>query len=113
MHELVIVEGILDVVLPEVKKTDAKKILAIRLRVGELSGIVPSCLHEYFSIASQGTMAEGAELILLPVPIRIHCPDCGAESVITRGMDVCPRCGGRRFRIISGREYFVESVEAE
>ncbi len=113
MHELVIVEGILDVVIPEVKKHDAKKILSIRLKVGELSGVIPECVHEYFGIAAKGTMAEGAKVVIEPLPVRIRCPDCGRESEIHKGTDSCPVCGSRRFRIISGREYYIESVEAE
>ena len=113
MHELVIVEGILETVIPAVQEHDVSRILSIRLRIGELSGIVPSCIHEYFSIASAGTIAEGAKIVIEPVPIRIHCPDCGKGSVIKKGTYACPLCGSERFRILSGREYYVESIEAE
>ena len=113
MHELVIVEGILDVVIPEVKKHDVQRILSIRLKVGELSGVVPECIHEYFGIAAKGTIAEGARVIIEKNPIRIECPDCGFSGEITKGTHVCPHCGSARFRIVSGSEYYVESVEAE
>ena len=113
MHELVIVEGILETVIPAVQGHDVSRILAIHLKIGELSGIVPSCIHEYFSIASAGTIAEGAKIIIENTPIRIHCPDCGKDGIIQKGQYVCPACGSPRFRITSGREYYVESVEAE
>ncbi|MBQ7174617.1 MAG: hydrogenase maturation nickel metallochaperone HypA [Lachnospiraceae bacterium] len=113
MHELVIVEGILDTVIPEVKKYDVEKILSIRLKIGELSGIVPSCVHEYFRIAAKGTIAEGARIIIEKTPIRITCRDCGFEGEIRKGTYACPQCGSTGFRIISGKEYFVDSVEAE
>ena len=74
MHELVIVEGILDTVIPEVKKYDVEKILSIRLKIGELSGIVESCVHEYFGIAAKGTIAEGAKIIIEKTPIREPTP---------------------------------------
>ena len=113
MHELVIVEGILDTVIPEVKKYDVEKILSIRLKIGELSGIVQSCVHEYFGIAAKGTIAEGAKIIIEKTPIRITCSDCGYEGEIRKGTYACPKCGSPKFRIVSGREYFVDSVEAE
>ena len=113
MHELVIVEGILDTVIPEVRKYNVEKILSIRLKIGELSGVVPGCIHEYFGIAAKGTIAEGAKIIIETAPIRIRCRDCGFEGEISKGTYACPRCGSPGFRIISGREYFVESVEAE
>ena len=113
MHELVIVEGILDVVVPEARKHGANQILSIRLKVGELSGVIPECVREYFTVAARGTMAEGAKVLIDPLPIRIRCRDCRGENEIRRGMDACPVCGSRQFRIISGREYYIESVEAE
>ena len=112
MHELVIVEGILEAVIPEVKKYDVSKIETIRLKIGEMSGIVPSCIHEYFAIAAKGTIAEGAKLVIEKTPIRITCPDCGFEGEIHKGQYRCPECDSAGFRIISGREYYVESVEA-
>ena len=113
MHELVIVEGILDVIIPEVKKHEAERILKIRLKIGELSGVVPECIHEYFGIAAKGTIAEGAEVIIEKTPIRITCPDCGFAGEIRKGMHACPSCGSLRFRIVSGSEYYIDSVEAE
>ena len=113
MHELAIVEGILGTVIPEAEKHQVKKILNINMRIGELSGVVESCMQEYFSIASAGTIAEGSKLILKPSPIRINCPDCGYDGTIKKGQYACPECGSYRFKILSGREYYIESIEAE
>ena len=113
MHELVIVEGILDVVIPEVRKYNAEKILSIRLRIGELSGVIPECVREYFSVASKNTIAEGAEIYIERTPIRIECRSCGKSAEIKKGMHCCPNCGSENFKIVSGREYYIESVEAE
>ncbi|MBQ6359824.1 MAG: hydrogenase maturation nickel metallochaperone HypA [Lachnospiraceae bacterium] len=113
MHELAIVEGILGAVIPEAEKHQVKKILHINMRIGELSGVVESCMQEYFTIASKGTIAEGSKLILKPSPIRITCPDCGYDGTIQKGQYACPDCGSFRFKIISGREYYIESIEAE
>ena len=109
MHELVIVEGILDAVIPEVKKYDVEKILSIRLKIGELSGVVPSCIEEYFGVAARGTIAEGAKIIIEKTPIEIEC----REGRITKGTYRCPKCQSAGFRIVSGKEYYVDSVEAE
>ncbi|MBQ2040724.1 MAG: hydrogenase maturation nickel metallochaperone HypA [Lachnospiraceae bacterium] len=113
MHELVIVEGILDAVIPEVKKYDVEKILSIRLKIGELSGVVPSCIEEYFGVAARGTIAEGAKIIIEKTPIEIECRDCGFKGRITKGTYRCPKCQSAGFRIVSGKEYYVDSVEAE
>ena len=113
MHELSIVEGIMRAAVPEAEKHGAKKILAVRLRIGELSGVIPECISEYFAIAAKGTMAEGAKLEVERIPIRVRCPDCGYEGGIDRKRIRCPGCSGSDIRIIAGREYFVDSLEVE
>lgn len=112
MHELVIVEGILEAVIPEVQKYDVQRVESIKLKVGELAGVVPSCIDEYFKIAAKGTIAEGAKIIIEKMPIRIQCPDCGFAGEIQKGQYSCPSCDSAGFKIVSGKEYFVESVEA-
>lgn len=113
MHELVIVEGILDAVLPEVKKHNVKKVISIKLKIGELSGVIPECIDYYFDIASKGTLAEGAKIVVEKVPVSISCRDCGYNGEIPRRSYRCPECGSRDIHIESGREYFIDSVEAE
>lgn len=113
MHELSIVEGILEAVIPEVEKYDVSRVLSIKLRIGELSGVVPECINYYFDIASRGTVAEGAKIVIEKVPVRIKCPDCGYDGIIRLGHFKCPECSGTGFKIISGKEYYVDSVEAE
>ncbi len=113
MHELSIVEGILDAVIPEVKKYKVERVLEIRLKVGAMSGIVPQCIHEYFQVASRGTIAEGAKITIEKIPVRIRCTDCGYDGPISLGKFRCPECGGINFRVLSGNEYYVDSVEAE
>lgn len=113
MHELAIVEGILDAVIPEVKKYNVKNVLSIKLKIGELSGVVPESVQYYFDIAARDTLASGARLIMERIPATIGCPDCGYSGPIVKGRYACPRCGSTGFKLISGREYYVDSVEAE
>ncbi|MCR5294023.1 MAG: hydrogenase maturation nickel metallochaperone HypA [Lachnospiraceae bacterium] len=113
MHELVIVEGILEAVIPAAKEHKAEKIVAINLKVGELSGVVSSCVLEYFKSAAKGTIAEGAKINVLPIPVAVSCPDCGYQGGLPKGSYHCPSCGSAGFKIVSGREYYVDTIEAE
>ena len=61
MHELAITEGIIQAAVPEALKHGAKRVLEIRLKIGELSGVIPECIQYYFDIASKGTIAENAK----------------------------------------------------
>lgn len=113
MHELAITEGIIEAAVPEAVRHGAKKILEIRLKIGELSGVLPECIQEYFNIASRGTIAEGARLVVQKIPITIRCASCGYDGVIPKRKIHCPVCGSAEIKLMSGREYYVDSLEVE
>ncbi len=113
MHELAITEGIMEAAVPEAERHGAKKILEIRLKIGELSGVLPECIQEYFNIVSQGTIAEGARLSVEKIPITVRCAACGYEGGIEKRKVFCPECESTDIKIIAGREYFVDSLEVE
>lgn len=113
MHELAITEGILKVATSEAEKHKVSRVTVIKLRIGELSGVVPALIQDYFNIVSQGTVADGALITIERVPGVIKCLDCTVESPIERMRMKCPRCGGYNVKIVSGREYYVDSLEVE
>ena len=113
MHELAITEGIINAAIPEAQKHGAKRILEIRLKIGELSGVLPECIQYYFDIASRGTIAENARLKVEKIPVTIRCHDCGFEGVIDRRKIRCSACEGTNFVLTGGKEYFVDSLEVE
>ena len=113
MHELALTEGILAIVEAEGKKDGFSRVLEITLKVGEFSGVIPECLREFFPIASKGTLAEGAELVITPIPAAFRCLSCGFEGPLPRHTSCCPACGSGAIRMISGREFFVENLKVE
>ena len=113
MHELAITEGILEAAIPAAEKSGAKKILEIRLKIGEMSGVFPEYIQEYFSLVSAGTIAEGARLKVEYIPVRVRCRSCWKENAIDRRVIRCPECGGTDLSLLSGREYYVDSLEVE
>lgn len=113
MHELSIVEGILGAVLPQVEKHGGGKIISIKLMMGEMAGIIPSCVEEYFGLMSTGTIAEGARLDMVKVPVAIRCNNCGYEGGVERHRYICPSCGSANFRITAGRDFYIDCVEVE
>ncbi len=113
MHELAITEGIIEAAVPAAKKAGAKKILEIRLKIGELSGVFPEYIQEYFDMASEDTIAKGAVLKVETIRAAIKCGICGYEGVIDRKKIKCPKCGSIDFKLTAGREYYVDSLEVE
>ena len=113
MHELALTEGVIQIVREQAEKNGFERVLEISLRVGEYSGIVPECLLEFFPIVSKGTVAEGAELSIRPVPASFRCFGCGYEGPIPRRTACCPQCGGSAIRMTAGREFYVENLKVE
>lgn len=113
MHELSIVEALMETILPKAREAGAKRILEVNFHIGEMSGIVPSCIREYFALASRGTIAEGAVINMKTVPAEIACDSCGFEGIPDKKNYCCPVCGGFQIRLISGREYYIENLLAE
>ncbi|MFH1095913.1 MAG: hydrogenase maturation nickel metallochaperone HypA [Candidatus Desantisbacteria bacterium] len=63
VHEISVAQSILDMVTNIALQNNAKKVMGIKLRIGEYSCINLDSLQFAFSCISQDGMAEGAELI--------------------------------------------------
>ena len=113
MHELSLTRGILSIVSSEQKKNGFSRVLEIELSIGEYSGVIPACIEEFFPLASKGTAAEGARLVMRTAEAVFECPDCGFRGKPERHAACCPRCGGTAIRMTSGREFYVANLVVE
>ena len=110
MHELALTEGILKVVSSEQKKGAFTRVLEIELGIGEFSGVIPSCIEEFFPLAAKDTAAEGAKLVMETIPASFTCSDCGYRGAIDRHAACCPNCGSTAIRMTAGREFFIKNL---
>lgn len=113
MHELAVTQGILKICEDEKKEHNFERIKEIRIKVGELTGLVPSCIDYYFAIVSKGTVSEGAKIIVDKLPINIKCLECNYNGEIKKGEFGCPKCSSYRIKITNGKEFYIDSLEVE
>ena len=113
MHELSITEGILKTVLPAAEQGGAKRILEIRLRIGEFADVIPECIQSYLDVIAAGTIAEGAKIVAETVPSTARCRSCGFLGHIDHRLAKCPDCGSTDFELLTGREFSVEELACE
>jgi len=113
MHELGVTQNILKIALEYAEKGGAGKIRSINLVIGGLSGILDESVQFYFDFVSKETIAEGAKLVFKRVPVRFRCRNCGKEFEFHGEVWVCPDCQTPGPEILSGREFFLESIEVE
>ncbi len=113
MHELAITQSMLDLVLEQAEKAEARKVGRINLVIGEMTGVVGDCVQFYFDFISEGTLAEGAALSFVMVPPKTRCRGCDKLFELKEFDWTCPYCGGNSLQIVAGKELFVESIEVE
>jgi hydrogenase nickel incorporation protein HypA/HybF len=62
MHEMSLLRGLLAQIDDLARKHGAKRVTAVRLKLGPLAHIEPDHLREHFVEAARGTVAEAARL---------------------------------------------------
>lgn len=113
MHEVGIAASILDIVRQYVPEERAGLVRRVRVRIGEMAGVVPDSLAFCFTAAVEGTPYGRAVLEIERVPLMGRCQDCGASMSMSTATFWCPDCGGPRVHLVSGREMRVEDVELD
>jgi len=114
MHELSIAYSLVNVACEAAQEANVKRVEALHLRLGALSGVVKDALLFSYDIATQGTLLEGSRLEIEVLPVMVKCPHCEDE-------DGCELPGIQRFRcpkdnmptanIVQGRELEIRSLE--
>jgi hydrogenase nickel incorporation protein HypA/HybF len=113
MHELAITQSMLDLVLEQAEKAEAKSVGKINLVIGEMTGVVDRAVQFYFDFLSKGTAAEGAALAFKVIPTTARCRNCHKEFELGEFDWTCPYCQSNNIEITGGKELFVESIEVE
>ena len=111
MHELSVCQGLLQQLAQITRQHQARGVSRITLQVGPLSGVEPRLLQDAFPIASAGSPAHQAELIIEALPIRVRCKHCGEETEATASRLLCGACGDWHTQLIRGDELLLARVE--
>jgi hydrogenase nickel incorporation protein HypA/HybF len=85
----------------------------VELKVGHLRQVVPSALEFAFTLLTDGTELEGAELVLEEIPARVRCRACGAASTIEWFPLQCASCRGLDVELVAGEELLVDALELD
>ncbi len=109
MHELSIAHAIVTNVVASVGEPTAP-ITGVRVRIGELSGIVPQALQFAYDVAAEGTILADAALVIERTPVRIQCPTCGEQQLSSAKDFHCPGCGVLCGNVIGGEELEIVDV---
>ncbi len=126
MHEFTTAVGVVDTVTDVAKKHNAIKINKIELVIGEFTMLNAEQLIFAFEIASEGTLAHGAEVVITKQSGQIECQECQYSGEIekqTKEVDhfvvdmtnifECPKCHSNKTKISGGRDIYVNNIQVE
>ena len=113
MHELALVRSIYEIIEQKIKEHNIKRVLQVSIIAGEMAGVEDRFMQACFETYVQSTPAEGAKLMIRHIPIKVCCRVCGNEYETGIPFMECPLCGNKSFKIIAGKELYIESLEAE
>ena len=113
MHELSIVNSLIDLCEQNAKIHNAKKITKVYVKIGKLSGIEPHFFHITFDTFKQNSICENAELIMNIEGLKIACFECGSISELDINEFVCPKCKSIEIKTIEGEDMMLQSLEME
>lgn len=111
MHELSICQSMINQINAIARQHRADSVIKITLRVGPLSGVEPQLLLQAFPLASAGTIARDAALVIESLPIRVRCRKCHKDSEATINRLTCRHCGDYQTQVISGDEMLLANLE--
>jgi len=119
VHELSMTTQIVDSVLEEAKKQDAKKVTEVHLVIGKLTFLGIEQVRFSYKILVEDTIMKGSKLIIEEKDGTIECPGCGYKGAIPFEDDPayhvpiptlrCPKCG-KAAKIIEGNECTIRSI---
>ena len=127
MHEFSVATDIIENAIEEAKKHNATRIKKITLEIGKLAMINPDQMKFALELLSGETIAEGADIILKVLPLRVKCAkkhineidelDIEKDDLYARLYTIanelrCPECNGK-VKIIGGRECTLKRIVAE
>lgn len=115
MHEMSLIESIMNILADERAKQDLGKITKVTLTNGRLAGVVTDAILFAWEALTPGTDFEGCEIVVNESPLVLSCFSCKHEFEATSAMlAACPACGQEiGHAVVSGREFLIENIEVE
>jgi hydrogenase nickel incorporation protein HypA/HybF len=114
MHELSIVEALIEQVQEEVSRAGVEgKIAKLELSIGRLSGVNADSIRFAFELLASDTILAGTEISIHEPKAVCRCNSCRAATEVDDLPLQCPRCSSDDVVIDGGRELLLQSIDVE
>lgn len=113
MHELSLCEGIVQILEEYAGTRGYRRVKTVWLEIGGLAGVEVEAMRFGFDVVTNGTLAEGAELVIIERPGEAWCMQCSKTVPVKQRFDACPECGSYQLQVTGGEEMRIKELEVE
>jgi len=113
MRELHATRAILNKAILKAREDEEAHITRLHLAIGEIAEFDQDAILRHWNDLSKGTPAEGAQLRFRVVTAEVQCMSCFRKYHPEDGKILCSNCGSVGAKILSGEEFYLESIELD
>ena len=112
MHELGTIVYVIDTVEKIAAENKLTEVASVTLEVGEVSGIVPDYLTDFWLYArKKSELLKETELKIETLPAVTFCQDCKQTYPTVEFAKECPHCHSTNTFLVTGNEYNIKEIE--
>jgi len=112
MRQIHAIQSILAKALTSARESN-QRVRSLQLALGEIADFDQSSIQKHWDELSQGTPAERAQLHFRSIKAEVQCMACFQKYYPLDGKIHCPYCGSYGAKILSGEEFYLESIELD
>lgn len=120
MHDVTAAQRIASTVLQVAREQGAERVERVQIALGAMTMIAPEQLEFWLEQIFRGSVAEGAEVEIEQLPLRIRCKTCSHEGAVEVPDDPiyhlmpyvpeCPACGSDELEVLGGGACVVQAI---
>lgn len=120
MHEYSATVQLVEAVLREARKRNAKRVVEVHLLIGKLSYFGAEQMQFWYEVLGKDTVLEGSELLIGDEEGEVECKSCGYQGPIQLEEEPhyyiavptlrCPKCDSI-VKIVRGKDCLIKSIK--
>ena len=112
MHEMSVAQSVLDTIVEQAKKNNARPIRAV-ISCGQFNTLNDEAMQFAFEAISENTLCHGMCLEIKHIPLRTKCRECNEIFEFDIYSPACPKCKAEQFDFQPDAPLLLEEIEFE
>ncbi len=113
MHEVGLMTDAISRAISAAESAGAQRIEGLTFKYDPTGHVTPEIVETLFLAMSNGTLAQGARLVVEPQQVTLHCIACGQGFLAMDSNTACPACGRAGMPASDVPELVLESIDID